>query len=372
MRNSRLLPILLVLLILAAPAPLFAADKTLGEGEGLFRAVDLPTLISIPLPDDQLTKADRAYLGLAKTGPFTVKDVKAELVFVEFLNVYCYACNMQAPVLDQVVAKVAARADLKGRVRFLGIGVGNNAKEIAAFKEKYDIPFPIVADAKFEAWEQIGNPGGTPFMVLWAPKPAKGGAVTKAQLGLMRDVNAFITAIDSALAGSDAAEPTYYKFTAGEWRNLKSTLTPAQLDEKLKAAAAAAGLAGAKVEPASGEEGLYKVTAGGKTLWAKVAGRAKICNVCHDIFFIVLFDNLGKIVGFEPITVTKYNNVAWDANDSETMRKRIVGRSMGEAMIFDPEVDAVSTATMSAQLIFDTLRRLGASYKGMKEKGLIK
>jgi thiol-disulfide isomerase/thioredoxin len=364
---------ILVLSLLAVPLAVMAADKTLGEGEGQFRPVELPALTSIPLPDDQLTKADRAYLGLTKAGAFTVSDVKADLVFVEFLNVYCYACNMQAPVLDQIYAKVNGRADLKGRVRFLGIGVGNNAKEIAQFKEKYDIPFPIVSDAKFDAWEEVGTPGGTPFMVIWVPKPAKGKPVMKAQLGLMRDVNAFIAAMDSGLAGSDAAEPTYYKFTAGEWRNLKSTLTPAQLDEKLKAAAAAAGLTGAKVEAAStGEEGLYKVTSGGKSLWAKVAGRAKICNVCHDIFFIVLFDSTGKIVGFEPITVTKYNNVAWDANDAAAQRKRILGRSLGESLIFDPEVDAVSTATMSSQLIFDTLRRLGTSFEGLKKKGLIK
>lgn len=371
MNGIRRLSILL-LVILALPLGAAAADKTLGEGEGSFRSVELPTLTSIPLPDDQLTKADRAYLGLTKTGPFTVKDVKSELVFIEFLNVYCYACNMQAPVLDQVYAKVNARADLKGRVRFLGIGVGNNAKEIATFKEKYDIPFPIVSDAKFDAWEQVGNPGGTPFMIVMVTNAAKASGVMKAQLGLMRDVNAFLTAIDTALAGGGAEEPVYQRFTAGEWRNLKPSLTAAQLDEKIRAAASSAGLPGATIEAVTGEEGIYKVTSGGKTAWAKVAGRAKICNVCHDIFFVVLFDNIGKIIGFEPIAVTKYNNVAWDAADAAAQRKRIVGRSLGESLIFDPEVDAVSTATMSSQLIFDTLRRLGASFEGMKKKGLIK
>ena len=36
-----------------------------------------------------------------------------------------------------------------------------------------------------------------------------------------------------------------------------------------------------------------------------------------------------------------------------------------------PKVDAVTSATMSSGLIFDTIRRLGDTYREMKKKGLI-
>ena len=104
------------------------------------------------------------------------------------------------------------------------------------------------------------------------------------------------------------------------------------------------GLPGARATPVplpSGET-FYRLAAGGKALWALVAGRAKVCNVCHDIFFIVLFDEGGTVVGLEPITITKYKNVEFDERDVAFLRGRVVGRPLSRDIVFDPTVDAVS------------------------------
>ena len=103
-----------------------------------------------------------------------------------------------------------------------------------------------------------------------------------------------------------------------------------------------------------------------------VAGRAKVCNVCHDIFFIVVFDDGGLVVNLAPIIITKYKNVEFDANDVAFLKSRVVGRLLSREIVFDPTVDAVSTATMSSALVFDTLRRLRETWAGMVKAGLAK
>ena len=100
-----------------------------------------------------------------------------------------------------------------------------------------------------------------------------------------------------------------------------------------------------------------------------VAGRAKVCNVCHDIFFIVVFDDGGLVVNLAPIIITKYKNVEFDANDVAFLKSRVVGRLLSREIVFDPTVDAVSTATMSSALVFDTLRRLRETWAGMVKAG---
>jgi hypothetical protein len=100
-----------------------------------------------------------------------------------------------------------------------------------------------------------------------------------------------------------------------------------------------------------------------------VAGRAKVCNVCHDIFFVVVFDDGGTVVGLTPITITKYKNVELDEKDVAFLRSRVVGRRLSPPVVFDPAVDAVSTATMSSSLVFDTLRRLGDGWAALVSAG---
>ena len=42
------------------------------------------------------------FLGLMKGDAFSLKDVKADVILVEYMNKYCFSCQLQAPVLNQV------------------------------------------------------------------------------------------------------------------------------------------------------------------------------------------------------------------------------------------------------------------------------
>lgn len=361
-----LLAVAIVLLGASSPA---AQRKNLGEAEGGFRPVAVGSFPRVPF-DDMLAPTEREYLGLGTAGPFTVDAVRGDLVVVEFFNSSCYACALMAPVMDEVWRRIDARPELRGRVRFVGIGVGNTREQVREFHDRYDTPFPMLADQEFAAFDALGTVEGTPYLLLLR-RGADGSVAARAQVGHVPDAGTVVAEIEAALAGAPPGDATPRALAGSGWRTLTPPLSPVELEARLASAAAAAGLAGAKVAavPLGGGEIFYRLAGADRTLWALVAGRAKVCNVCHDIFFVVLFDDGGAVVGLEPITITKYKNVEFDERDVAFLRGRVVGRPLTPDIVFDPTVDAVSQATMSSALVFDTLRRLGESWKAMVEAG---
>jgi hypothetical protein len=360
--------------LLAGWTPTIGAEKgrKLGEAQGDFRPLDPAAVLKVPL-QDTLTPEQRAYLGLGAPGPFTIGAVRGDLVVVEFFNASCYACIMMAPVMDQAWQKIDARADLRGRVRFVGIGVGNTLGQVREFHDRYDTPFPMLADPQFATFDALGTLEGTPYLMLLR-QGSDGSVAARAQTGHIPQADTVVAAIEAALADAPPADATPRELAGSAWRALKPPLADAEITARLVAAAAEAGLAGATVTQVkvSADETFYRLAAAGKSLWAMVAGRAKVCNVCHDIFFIVVFDDGGRVVNLAPITITKYKNVEFDEKDVAFLKSRVVGRLLSQEIVFDPTVDAVSTATMSTALVFDTLRRLRETWDGMVKAGLAK
>ncbi len=369
--KTKVLTALMTCLLLAG-AEATAREKKLGEGDGVFRPVALGALLEVPL-QDTLGPAQRAQLGLAGPAVLTLGAIPGDLVVAEFFNTSCYACALMAPVMDEVWRRVDARPALRERVRFIGVGVGNTAAQVAEFHARYDTPFPMVADPEFAAFDALGTLEGTPYLLLLR-RGADGSVFGRAQVGHVSDPGRVVAAIEAALADAPPEDPTPREQAGAGWRTLRPPLSDDELQRRLVVAAAGAGLAGATATRVALPEGevFYRLGAGERTLWALVAGRAKVCNVCHDIFFIVVFDGAGRVVNLEPIAITKYKNVALDEKDLEFLRSRVVGRLLTRDLVFDPSVDAVSQATMSTALIFDTLRRLGEEWSSMVKKGAVK
>jgi hypothetical protein len=96
-----------------------------------------------------------------------------------------------------------------------------------------------------------------------------------------------------------------------------------------------------------------------------VVNRESVCDICHPIQFIYIFDEEGKILDFEPIYLTKYGNEKWNQRDIVGMRRRIVGKSALQPADFDfePEVDAVTSATMTSAAIFQALANSREIYR---------
>jgi hypothetical protein len=262
----------------------------------------------------------------------------------------------------------------------IGIGAGNNPKEIANFKSTKNIPFPLFPDPHFEAYEAIGDPGGTPHMLV--TKKAEGGhLVAWVHTGLIRSPGPFLReaawALDSDLAALKARaseEPAVAKREV----DYKSQLTPEELEEKVRASFVELGTEVVSVSPIrlAGDEEVYVGKLDGKTgksrLFAKIASRLPVCDLCHSTHFIFVFDEQGTIVNFLPLQVTKYGNEPWNEQEILKMKKRLVGQSVTSLREFDPAVDAITSATMTSALIFDAIREAETTYAALKKEGTLK
>jgi peroxiredoxin len=109
-----------------------------------------------------ITPEGSTYLGLAKQGPFSWKDVKAPYVLVEQFNTSCPHCMHQAPFINQLFDKVQADPQLKSKLKFIGAGQGNEATQLKMWKAFNKVPFALVPDPNM-AWGKAVN--FTPYPV---------------------------------------------------------------------------------------------------------------------------------------------------------------------------------------------------------------
>ena len=85
------------------PTDLPAQEKRLIKGGDAFPETDLKTPVQAK---------DRTYLGLSGGDHFKIQDLKAKVILVEILNVYCAACQKQAPLYNQLFALLQFLFDL--------------------------------------------------------------------------------------------------------------------------------------------------------------------------------------------------------------------------------------------------------------------
>ena len=349
-------------------------SKTIAVGD-IFPPIT--TDYAFTAPELEYFGIERGMLSLFSKKSFAIADINAEIILVDFFNNYCSSCQAQAPVMNDVYKTVQKNPELRKKVRFIGIGAGNNEREVAQFKERNEVPFPLIADQRFSFYDAMGEPGGTPFMLI-LKKRGNEAVVVGTHKGLTKNVSFFISSLSTAAEQDIAAltrRVTEQDLPSGDTRQLRLNLTPKQALEKVSQSMAAAcancgPLSDIKqITPSSGGT-LYTAATevGGKplTLYSRLFSQQPVCDVCHGIHYIITFDGDGIIRDFLPLHATKYGNVEWNEYDIETMRKQLIGKKLKREIVFDPAIDAVSSATMSSALIFKGANELRSVYKELK------
>jgi hypothetical protein len=159
---------------------------------------------------------------------------------------------------------------------------------------------------------------------------------------------------------------------------LKPPVPEQELLLKAKAGMEASGGKVTKIEKISLKDGdwIYagKVDFGTyqKNLFSKLASRRAVCDICHDTFFIYTFDSEGKVVDIAPVQLTKIDNLDWTEEDIKKLKNRTIGKSILKPFAFDPAVDSVSGATITAALVFDSLDKAKAVFEKLKKEGYVK
>ena len=334
---------------------------------------------AIPFPDltftQVLSKAEQVYLGILQKKSFSFKEIRGHLVLIEFTNTYCVSCRRQTPIFNDLYSSIENEPGLKGKVKMIGVAAGNNLKEVEDYKKDYTVPYPIISDSKFDAHVAVGSPR-TPF-TIWVRKDAEGrGTVVSTHLG-MKGLKSLLDETKAVLQ-YDLALLKPKKGTIYEGDALKPPVTEEELMAKAKEGMESTGGKVLKIEKIFLKDGdwiyLGKVDFGTsqKNLFSKLASRRAVCDICHDTFFIYAFDSEGKVIDIVPVQLTKIDNLNWTEEDIKKMKTRTVGRSILSPFTFDPNVDSVSGATVTAVLIFDSLDKAKEIFAKLKKEGYIK
>jgi len=339
-----------------------------------------PVGFAIPFPEltfkQILSKEEQAYLGIPKKTNFFFKEIRGSLILVEFISTYCVSCQKQTPIFNEVYSLIEKDPRLKGKVKMVGIAAGNNEKEVENFKKEYKVPFPILADLNFDAHTTVGSPR-TPF-TIWVRRDVQGKSiVVSTHLGLIDSAE---SALDEtrAVLQYDLALLKSKKGTIYEGNALMPPLKEEELMAKAREGMEASGGEVIQIDKISLKDGdwIYvgKVDFGKYqgNFFSKLASRRAVCDICHDTFFIYTFDSEGKVIDIMPIQLTKIGNLKWTEEDIKKLKARTVGRSIFSPFTFDPGVDSVSGATITAVLIFDSLDKAKGIFEKLKKEGYIK
>jgi peroxiredoxin len=154
-----------------------------------------PPQVGNSLPEMKLPKpadsGDLKYLGLSGSGTFTADQVKAQVLIIQIFSMYCPYCQKDAPNVNRFFGLIENNPKLKGKIKILGIGVGNTQFEVNTFKKKYKVEFPLVPDADFQVHKIIGEVR-TPYFIVVKLKGANKPEVVYSRLGAHENVEAFL------------------------------------------------------------------------------------------------------------------------------------------------------------------------------------
>jgi hypothetical protein len=324
-----------------------------------------------------LSTADAAYLGVSEDvnqkGFFIAEDVWGDVLVLELFNRFCFGCQQGAPVINRAYEIVASDLGLSRKVRFVGVGVGNNQKTVEEFRREFDVQFPLLSDTGFSILDAIGNPGGTPYTMIFRRTPG-GFVLVRTHFGVVESADSLVDEIREVSTGD------VQQLTAGsEPGELAPWIAKKQippLNEKevedliLKSMERAGyGSVGLYSVALPGGEKVFIGESGRGKVFARIISRLPVCDVCHPVHFILTVNTSGKVVDFDAISVTKYWNKPWTAQEVQQMRRKLLGLSVFGERVFNPSVDAVSTATISSSLIFDSLRRVAPVMELLKKAG---
>ena len=136
--------------------PALAANKPPEKGEVL-------PVMNLPTPKNP---DERSYLGLSGSGLFKIPQIKAKVVIVEIFSMYCPYCQKDAPGVNELYRLIENNADIKNKIKLIGIGAGNSSYEVEVFKKTYNVPFPLFPDKDFTIHKACGEVRTPYFMVV--------------------------------------------------------------------------------------------------------------------------------------------------------------------------------------------------------------
>ncbi|SLM31245.1 ResA [Desulfamplus magnetovallimortis] len=118
--------------------------------------------VQLPVPENSQYQS---YLGVKNfQGNFRVSEIDATVVLVEIFSMYCPHCQKAAPELNALFKQIEQNDKYRGKIKLIGIGVGNSDFEVEYFKKTYNIEFPLFSDPDFTIHKMLGEVR-TPYFI---------------------------------------------------------------------------------------------------------------------------------------------------------------------------------------------------------------
>ena len=139
----------------------------------------------------------RKYLGLSGQGSFKITQIKASVLIIEVLSLYCPICQKDAPKVNELYQAIENNPELKDKIKIIGIGAGNTPNEMEVLRKTYQIPFPLFPDKDFTIHKALGEVR-TPYFV--ATKANRDGThqVIYSEPGGFEEAETFLEGITTA------------------------------------------------------------------------------------------------------------------------------------------------------------------------------
>jgi len=154
-------------------------------------------VISLPVPENS---EEKIYLGLSGQGAFKIQQVKAKVILIKIFNLYCPICQSTASAMVELYHQIENHPDFKGKIKLIGIGVGNTQSEVKAFKQTHNIPFPVFPDQDFIIHKALGEVR-TPFFIAIKINRDRSHEIVHTHLGALTDIPGLLDLMYEAYGG---------------------------------------------------------------------------------------------------------------------------------------------------------------------------
>ena len=152
-------------------------------GMGIAPGSTLPEFeIEMPaLPEIQ------ASLGIKGGRAFSLSQIQAKLIVLEFFSIFCHKCHQNALIANQLYNSIKEDKELSKNIKMIGIGLASKSKEIAVYKQKFKVEFPLFPDPqkKVRIKSRVKH---VPLTIV----VDKSGKVLVSHLGVIRNLDAFL------------------------------------------------------------------------------------------------------------------------------------------------------------------------------------
>lgn len=158
--------------------------------------------ISLPVPKNL---DEKMYLGLSGVGSFKTHQIKAKVVLIKIFSLYCPVCPSTASAMVELHHQIEKYPELRGKIKLIGIGVGNSQSETEFFKQNYNLPFPVFPDQDFSIHKALGKVLGdvrVPFFIAIKITQARTHEIVYTHPGGVTDIQRMLDLMYEAYGGS--------------------------------------------------------------------------------------------------------------------------------------------------------------------------